>query len=117
MCTGLVQRAKVTGAGKSPGGWFKLEEVSVMYDCTYHTSTPLGLNIEFFNEKEGPAARVAVELTPTSAMSLVSAIMRSLHSAGIDPGEAALGLANAPASKERREAAEVPAIGAGCSQT
>jgi uncharacterized protein DUF6295 len=93
MCTGLVQKAKVDGAGKSPDGWFKLEEVSVMYDCTYHMPTPQGINIDFLNEKEGPGARVAVELSPRSAMDLVHAIMESLYSAGIDPGEAALGVA------------------------
>ncbi|HKT21164.1 MAG TPA: DUF6295 family protein [Nitrososphaerales archaeon] len=92
MCTGLVQKAKVTGAGKAPDGWFPLDEVCVMYDCTYHTSMPLGINIDFLNEKEGPGARVAVELSPRSAMELVHAILESLHSAGIDPGEAALGL-------------------------
>jgi len=97
MCTGLVQRAKVSGAGKAADGWFKLDEVSVMYDCTYHTANPQGVNIDFFNEKEGPSARVAVELTPKSAMELVHAIMESLYSAGIDPGEAALGVAPAPA--------------------
>ena len=97
MCTGLVQRAKVSGAGKAAEGWFKLDEVSVMYDCTYHTSNPQGVNIDFFNEKEGPSARVAVELTPKSAMELVHAIVESLYSAGIDPGEAALGLAPAAA--------------------
>ena len=58
---------------------------------------PQGVNIDFFNEKEGPGARVAVELTPTSAMELVHAIVESLYSAGIDPGEAALGLAPAAA--------------------
>jgi len=92
MCTGLVRKAKVTGAGKSADGWFKLDEVSVMYDCTYHTSMPQGVNIDFVNEKEGPGARVAVELSATSAMDLVHAIMESLYSAGIDPGEAALGI-------------------------
>ena len=97
MCTGLVRKAKVTGAGKAPDGWFKLDEVSVMYDCTYHMSTPQGVNIEFFNEKEGPGARVAVELNPKSAMELVHAIMESLYGAGIDPGEAALGQAPAAA--------------------
>lgn len=105
MCTGLVQRARVEGAGKGAEGWFKVEELSVMYDCTYHSSTPQGVNLEFFSEKEGPAARVAVELTPRSAMELVHAIMGSLHSAGIDPGEAALGLAPAvvvPAAKACR---------------
>ncbi len=94
MCTGLVQKAKVSGAGKAAEGWFKLDEVSVTYDCSYHTSMPQGVNIDFFNEKEGPSARVAVELSPRSAMDLVHAIMESLYSAGIDPGEAALGLAD-----------------------
>jgi hypothetical protein len=98
MCTGLVQKAKVSGAGKSADGWFKLDEVSVMYDCTYHTSMPQGVNIDFVNEKEGPGARVAVELSPASAMELVHAIMESLYSAGIDPGEAALGLSPAAAA-------------------
>ena len=97
MCTGLVQRAKVTGAGKSADGWFKLEEVSVTYDCSYHTSMQQGVNIDFFNEREGPGARVAVELSPTSAMELVHAIMESLYSAGVDPGEAALGVTPASA--------------------
>jgi hypothetical protein len=97
MCTGLVQRAKVTGAGKAADGWFELDEVSVTYDCSYHTSMPLGVNIDFLNEGEGPSARVAVELSPTSAMALVHAIMESLFSAGIDPGEAALGVAPAEA--------------------
>ncbi|MGH9917728.1 MAG: DUF6295 family protein, partial [Nitrososphaerales archaeon] len=95
MCTGLIQKAKVAGAGKSADGWFKLDELSVMYDCTYHTSIPQGVNLEFYNETEGPGARVAVELSPKSAMELVHAIMESLYSAGIDPGEAALGLASA----------------------
>ncbi len=93
MCTGLVQKARVAGAGKGAEGWFKLEEACVTYDCSYHTSMPQGVNIDFFNEKEGPSARVAVELSPESAMALVNAIMQSLFSAGIDPGEAALGLA------------------------
>src|ERR1700722_19506294 len=97
MCTGLVQNAKVTGAGKSADGWFNLEELSVTYDCSYHTKMPQGVNIDFFNEKEGPSARVAVELSPKSAMELVHAIMESLYSAGIDPGEAALGLVPAAA--------------------
>ncbi len=92
VCTGIVQRAKVAGAGKAADDWFKLDEVVVTYDCSYHTSMPQGINIDFFNEKEAPGARVAVELSPASAMELVHAIMESLYSAGIDPGEAALGL-------------------------
>jgi hypothetical protein len=105
MCTGLVRRAKVSGAAKSPDGWFALGEVSVAYDCSYHTSMPQGVNVDFFNESEGPGARVAVELSPESAMELVHAIMGSLHSAGIDPGEAALGLAPAiPGTSSKTQA-------------
>lgn len=98
MCTGLVQKAKVMGAGKAADGWFKLDTVSVTYDCSYHMSMPQGVNIDFFNDKEGPSARVAVELSPASAMELVHAIMESLYSAGIDPGDAALGLVPVAAS-------------------
>jgi len=99
MCTGLVQKAKVTGAGKAADGWFELKELSVAYDCTYHTSMAQGVNIDFFNEKEGPGKRVAVELSPSSAMELVHAIMESLYSAGIDPGDAALGLVTVSPTK------------------
>ncbi len=104
MCTGLVQKAKIEGAGKAADGWFKLDEVSVTYDCSYHSSMPVGLNIDFLNEKEGPGARAAVELSPASAMELVHAIMESLYSAGIDPGDAALGLvpATAPLAPDSR---------------
>ena len=107
MCTGLVQKAKVTGAGKAANGWFRLEEVSVTYDCSYHTSMPQGVNIDFLNEGEGPSARVAVELSPVSAMELVRVIMGSLHSAGIDPWEAAMGIvppaAQLASSSEKKE--------------
>lgn len=109
MCTGLVQKARVRGAGKSVDGWIPLDEVRVMYDCTYHTSEPVGVNIDFVNEKERPGERVAVELNPESAMGLVHAIMESLYSAGIDPGEAALGISAAPAAR-------APEVRAGCSQ-
>ncbi|MDA4117330.1 MAG: DUF6295 family protein [Thaumarchaeota archaeon] len=90
MCTGIVQRPKISGAGKGPQGWFPLDSASVTYDCSYHTSMSQGVNIDFFNEAEGPSARVAVELSPTSAMELVHAILESLYKGGIDPGEAAL---------------------------
>jgi hypothetical protein len=104
MCTGLVQKAKVVGAGKKADGWFELDELSVTYDCSYHTSMPQGVNIDFFNEKQGPGARVAIELSPTSAMALVHAVMESLYSAGIDPGEAALGIVSGSATPVKEPA-------------
>ena len=78
MCTGIVETTEVKGIGKGPSGWFKLEEVNVSYD--HPTDAPLehALNIDFVNEKMGPGARVAVELSPESARKLVDAILTAL---------------------------------------
>ncbi len=78
MCTGIVESAKVSGSGKGPHGWFKLEKVNVSYDHPYHAPLEHALNIDFVNETEGLSSRVAVELTPESAKELVHAIMESL---------------------------------------
>ena len=81
MCTGIVQSAEVSGSGKGPQGWFKLEQVNVSYD--HPTDAPLehGLNIDFVNPEMGPGARVAVELDAESAKKLVQAILAALSQA------------------------------------
>ena len=81
MCTGIVEIAEVSGSGKGPKGWFKLEQVNVSYD--HPTDAPLenALNIDFVSEKEGPSARVAVELSPESASRLVKAILAAMSQA------------------------------------
>ncbi len=78
MCTGIVETAPVSGSGKGPNGWFKLDQVNVSYD--HPTDAPLGhtLNIDFVNQTENPSARVAVELSPKSAKKLVEAILSAL---------------------------------------
>ena len=75
MCTGIVETAPVTGSGKGPQGWFKLEEVNVSYDHPTDARLEHALNIDFVNPRDGPAARVAVELDRESAKKLVHAIM------------------------------------------
>ena len=75
MCTGIVETAEVSGSGKGPKGWFKLEQVTVSYDHPTDAQLDHALNIDFVNEKEGPSARVAVELSPESASRLVKAIL------------------------------------------
>jgi hypothetical protein len=82
MCTGIVETAEVSGSGKGPRGWFKLEQVNVSYDHPTDASLEHGLNIDFVNQKEGPSARVAVELSPESAQRLVKAILAALSQAG-----------------------------------
>jgi Family of unknown function (DUF6295) len=78
MCTGIVETAEVSGSGKGPQGWFKLEQVNVSFD--HPTDAPLehALNIDFVNPRNGPGARVAVELDRESAKKLVDAILTAL---------------------------------------
>ena len=78
MCTGIVETAPVAGSGKGPKGWFKLDQVSVSYDHPIDAQVEYALNIDFVNQVEGPASRVAVELTPDSARRLAEAILTTL---------------------------------------
>lgn len=87
MCTGIVETAKVSGSGKGPQGWFKLEKVNVSYDHPYHAPLEHALNIDFVNESEGLSSRVAVELTPESARNLVRAILESLSRGAVEEGK------------------------------
>ena len=58
---------EVSGSGKCQKGWYKLERVSVSYDHPSDARLDHALNIDFVNNKEGPSARVAVELSAKSA--------------------------------------------------
>ena len=78
MCTGIVETAQVSGSGKGPKGWFKLEQVNVSYDHPTDAQLENALIIDFVNEKEGPTARVAVELSPESAKKLADTILTTL---------------------------------------
>ncbi len=78
MCTGIVETAEVSGSGKGPNGWFKLERVNVSYDHPTDAQLDHALNIDFVNEKEGLGARVAVELSAESARKLVETILVTL---------------------------------------
>jgi len=82
MCTGIVETAEVSGSGKGPRGWFKLEQVNVSYDHPRDAPMEHALNIDFINQKQDPSARVAVELSPESAQRLVKAILGALSQAG-----------------------------------
>jgi uncharacterized protein DUF6295 len=85
MCSYITEKAAVSGSGKGPAGWFQLSHVTVYLDHPYFTSLEHTLNIDFINESAGPAARVAVELSPDSARALVARIQAVLEA---DPREA-----------------------------
>jgi hypothetical protein len=74
----IVEKAQIFGAGKGTAGWFAVTQANVAYDHPFNAPLDHALNIDFVNEAEGPGARVAVELSPESAMRLVEAINAAL---------------------------------------
>ena len=81
MCTMIVEKVKIDGSGKGTGGWFNLEQANVSYDHPYNAPLEHALNIDFVNESQGPAARVAVELSEKAARDLVKTILAVLDQA------------------------------------
>ena len=82
MCSYLTSRTPLTGSGKGAEGWFRVTSAMAYFDHPYHSPEGHTLNIDFINEEEGPAARVAVELTAESARALVRCIEEALAAAG-----------------------------------
>jgi hypothetical protein len=78
MCTYRTEAVALTGSGKGPAGWFRVTDASVYYDHPVHAAAEHTLNIDFLNPTAGPAARVAVELSPDSARALAQAITATL---------------------------------------
>ena len=81
MCTMIAERVEIEGSGKGRGGWFTLRQANVSYDHPFDAPMEHALNIDFVNEAQGPGARVAVELSPQSARSLVATILAVLEEA------------------------------------
>ena len=81
MCTMIVENVKIDGSGKGGDGWFKLEGASVSYDHPFNAPFEHALNIDFVNQSQGLAARVAVELSENSARELVKTILSVLDQA------------------------------------
>jgi hypothetical protein len=74
MCTMISTQVEVAGSGKGTAGWFNVSQASVSYDHPFSAPLEHALNIDFVNEALGPGARVAVELSASSARALVDAI-------------------------------------------
>ena len=84
MCTYQTGKLDVEGSGKGTAGWFALSQAIVYVDHPQHAPAEHTLNIDFLNPQQGPAARVAVELTAQSARALAAAIESAL--AATPPG-------------------------------
>ena len=81
MCTMIVDKVEIDGSGKGKNGWFTLNQANVSYDHPFNAPMEHALNIDFVNEKQGPGARVAVELSPEAARTLVDTIVGVLERA------------------------------------
>ncbi|MBV9293885.1 MAG: hypothetical protein JO222_15690 [Frankiales bacterium] len=86
MCTYITETLPVQGSAKGPAGtWFRATDVSVYFDHPVHALADHTLNIDVRRPADGPAARVAVELTAESARALAEAILRVLELTAAPP--------------------------------
>ena len=75
-------QSAVDGSAKGPNGnWFHVTDATVYFDHPVHAMAEHTLNIDLADPSRGPSARVAVELTASSARDLVAAIQAALASA------------------------------------
>jgi Family of unknown function (DUF6295) len=84
VCTYATVRCEVDGSAKGPGGsWFHVTDATVYFDHPVHAMAEHTLNVDFADPAAGPWARVALELTASSALELVASIQAALASASI----------------------------------
>jgi hypothetical protein len=81
MCTYTTEQRAISGSGKGPAGWFRLQSATVYYDHPVHAMADHTLNIDLVAPSRGPQARVAVELTAESALELLDAVVCALAAA------------------------------------
>jgi hypothetical protein len=82
MCTYATLNTDLDGSAKGPESkWFHVSHGTVYFDHPVHAMAEHTLNIDFTDPSRGPSARVAVELTASSARALVRAIEDALASA------------------------------------
>lgn len=105
MCTYATHQCSISGSGKSGGDWFPLTRATMYLDHPVHAYAAHTLNIDFAAPERGPAARVAVELHPASALQLLNTLAAALLSAPSDIS----GLTDAEQSRLAQLVAGAPA--------
>jgi len=84
MCTSIVEIVAAEGAGKGENGWFALTHAVVSYDHPHHALLEEAITIDFVNQRLGPDARAAAELTLESAKALSRALVTAIAAAEIE---------------------------------
>jgi hypothetical protein len=79
VCTYTTVAVDIQGSAKGAGGdWQRLSSATVYFDHPVHAMADHTLNIDLATPAAGPAARVGIELTASSARALVEAIEAAL---------------------------------------
>ena len=78
MCTHITDTFEISGSAKGSTGWLRVTDASVYFDHPVHALADHTLNLDFRRPTDGPAARVAVELSAESARALAESILRVL---------------------------------------
>lgn len=82
MCTYSTEKIDVArSSGKGADGWFPLRVATIYYDHPVHAPDDHTVNIDFLNPQQGPAARVAVELSLDTAKELIAALRTTVERA------------------------------------
>ena len=81
MCTMIAEKVKVEGSAKGASGWFTVEQANVSFDHPFNAPYEHALNIDFVDQSQGLANRVAVELSHQAARELVKTILAVLDQA------------------------------------
>ena len=82
MCTYTTVQTALDGSAKASGGaWQHVSDAVVYFDHPVHATAEHTLNIDLVTPAGGPSARVAIELTASSARELVTAIQTALAAA------------------------------------
>jgi hypothetical protein len=85
MCTYATVTTAMDGSAKGPNGkWFHVTDATVYFDHPVHAMAEHTLNIDLAAPAKGPSARVALELTASSARDLMAAIQAAIDSAPAD---------------------------------
>lgn len=75
MCTNILIRADVEGAGFGRKGWFPVTRAHVTYDHPLHVNLEHAVSLDFVEEGGSLDARVGVELSLASARALAEALL------------------------------------------
>lgn len=78
MCSYVTETLPVEGSAKGMTGWFRVTDACVYYDHPVHALAEHAVTIDVRRPADGPAARVALELTAESARSLARTILQVL---------------------------------------